>query len=370
MRPSDAAFAVVWVYLGAALTGKLIYSDILGKPLVAAAVYAVVFLLTVMASYVLWGKSNSMIRWREALYLGLTLLFLIPLGPVYFLAGIPAMGLAIWLLRKAVFLGRARRIGITGGGIAVALFSIGIVTFGVPLMKPWLRYTVASVPFLAAGDVLIIAIGAYPSPWLMLLGLVIAIVGASRTVGIGVLTAYILAEAYGGISLRALVKKKSLLILTIFLFAAMLLARYWVTRHLYPDWSLGLIGTLFYRVGSTYTVYEHLFEWGMPFGNHILLFQSDPTGYVGHLFGRDVGYTYSLFGQPAYDFGIIGIVEAVFLGVLLREADRSAVTGTFAFTLLVLMTEIGIEGAFLSALSYAAFLGIKFDVGDAGWRKR
>ena len=363
MKPSDAAFALIWAYLGAAVAGKLIYSNTLGKPLLGPAVYAIGFLLTIMASYRLWDGGISRVRWKGVFYLVLSLMLLLPLGPVYSLAGISAMGLTAWLLRRAISTGRAERLGILGGIISAGLFTFGIAAFGIPLMKPWLRYTNASVPFLLAGDVLIIAIGVYPSPWLMLLGLIIATLGASRTVGIGVLTAYLIAEAYRGISLRSLLRRKSLLVLTAVLFASMLLARYWVTTHLYPEWSLGPVGTLFYRVGSTYTVYERLFEWGMPFGKHALLFQSDPTGYVGSLFGREVGYTYSLFGQPAYDFGILGLIEAALLGILLKEADRSPVTGTFAFTLLILMTEIGIEGLFLAALSYAAFLGIKLNAG-------
>ena len=366
MKSSDVAFSLIWAYLGASLVGKLLYSRTLGKPSVFPAIYAVAFLLMMMASFRLWEAEKPGHGRNGAAYALLALALLVPLGPVYLLAGILVMGLTAWLVKRAISTGRARRLGIIGGIIAIALFAFGIVAFGIPLKQPWLRYTNASVPFLLAGDVLMVAIGIYPSPWLMLLGLIIAIVGTSRTVGIGVLTAYIIAGTYRGFSMESLSKRKSLIAITAILFAAMLLARYWVTRSLYPEWSLGPIGTLLYRLGSTYTVYEHLFKWGMPLGRHTILFQTDPTGYVGRLFGRSVGYTYSLFGQPAYDFGIIGLAEAVLLGVLLREADRSAVTGTFAFSLLILMTEIGIEGVFLAALAYAAFLSTRLEGGARG----
>jgi uncharacterized membrane protein len=359
LKPDKLTFAVVWAYIAVALIGKLAYGRTLGELSPPALIYALLFTVIMMASYELW-KPQKPVRW---VYAVVAILLLIPLGWNYLLAGTAVMGLTLWLFRKPLMEERRRRLGILGGISAAALAGYGIIAFGIPLLHPWLRFTEASLPFLLAGDVLIVAIGVYPSPWLLFLGLGIATVGTSRTVGIGVLMAYTVATAYREeLSMEKLARRKGLVAVVLILFLAMLAARYAVTKFLYPEWHLGPVGTVFYRVASTYTVYERLMEMGMPLGRHVLLFQSDPTGYVGELFGRNVGYTYSLFGEPAYDFGILGIAEAAAVGILLKDAGRNALTGVFAFTLLVLMTEIGIEGVFLAALAYAAFLGLTMEV--------
>nr|WP_277346786.1 hypothetical protein [Thermococcus sp. 21S9] len=245
--------------------------------------------------------------------------------------------------------------------LAVVLTTIACAMWGIPLLKPELRYTTASVPFLVAGDLLIGAIAVFPDFRLLLLGEMIALIGASRTVGLGIAVAYILRLAYDGrINTGEIKKHRTQLVLGAVLLLAVFLARYYVTVSEYPTWKLGFFGSLLYRPASSYTVYERLFHLGMPLGNRALLFNPDPTGYVGRLFGKEIGYTYTLFGQPVYDFGILGLIEALILGLALGRASKNPFTGTFALTVAIIALDIGIEGQFLVAILLMAYLaGVK-----------
>ncbi|GAB6135904.1 hypothetical protein [Thermococcus prieurii] len=347
MKPGEFFALLVGAYVGTAWLGKVLYSSTLGRLEIAPATYAVLFLVILYLSYRI---DAGIPAW--AFGLG-AMLLLIPLGIQYVLGGLVALGILRHLMSRDKLI---------RGTVPATVVSIGLVVaaslhWGIPLLKPSLRYTSASVPFLVAGDIMIGVIAARPSLGFLLVGEVIAIVGASRTVGLGVAVAYLLRLAYDGkLTVEETRRRKYVILTVVLLTLAVFAARYHVTIKEYPGWRLGFFGTLIYRPASSYTVYERLFHMGMPLGNHELLFTPDPTGYVGRLFGKKVGYTYTLFGQPVYDFGVLGLIEAIILGTALRTASKNGFTGTFAFTVAILMMDIGIEGTFLAAILYLACL--------------
>jgi uncharacterized membrane protein len=241
--------------------------------------------------------------------------------------------------------------------LAASMTVFACIKWGVPMLKPELRYTNASVPFLVAGDILIGAIAVFPDVRFLIMGEAIAIIGASRTIGIGVAVAYALIIAYDNkLTTKELKKHKKVVLLGTVLLLAVFFARHYVTIREYSTWRLGFLGSLLYRPASSYTVYERLFHLGMPLGKGELLFNPDPTGYVGKLFGKEVGYTYTLFGQPAYDLGVLGLLEALILGLALGMTSKNPFTGTFALTVAVLALDIGIEGQFFVAILLMAYL--------------
>ena len=349
MKPREIFALTTGAYLLMAWLGKLLYfNGIETYP----ALYALAFFALLFAGWSLRGEVPN-----EAFLLAFAILAF--LGVWYFLGGLLSFAFLLMALKKNL-LGKAVPFAVV---LAVFLAGFAAVIWGIPLLKPELRYTDASVPFLLAGDLLIGAIAVFPDFRLLLLGETIALIGASRTVGLGVAAAYVIRLTYDGEMSMEKVRKHrlELLALGILLFMVFI-ARHQVTVSEYSTWRLGFLGSLLYRPASSYTVYERLFHLGMPFGNRELLFNPDPTGHVGRLFGKSVGYTYTLFGQPAYDFGIFGLLEALLLGFALKCSSRNPFTGTFALTVAIISLDIGIEGQFLAAILLLAYLaGVKGD---------
>lgn len=347
MKPRELFALAAGAYLAMAWLGKALY---FGPIEIGPAIYAVVFLILIFVGEKLGGNL------RGEVFLPAFLL-LIPLGPEYVLGGLVSLGAVFFALRRNL-LGRAV---LPATALAVSMTLLACLNWGIPLLKPELRYTIASVPFLVAGDIIMGAVAVYPDFRLLVVGEIIGIIGASRTVGLGVAAAYLLRLAYEDkLTLEEAKRHKKTVLVAVALLLAVFLARHYVTLKEYPVWKLGFLGSLLHRPASSYTVYERLFQLGMPFGKAELLFNPGPTGYVGKLFGKDIGYTYTLFGQPAYDFGIFGLAEAVVLGLALGRASKNPFTGTFAFTVAILALDIGIEGQFLVAISMMAYLaGVK-----------
>ncbi|WP_456368991.1 hypothetical protein [Thermococcus sp.] len=348
MNPLKLWVTFAVAYLALAVTGKLVYPEYFGRVEVGALLYAILFMGCVLYGF-LRGRSLP-----STMYLFLSILLLVPLGLNYLISGALVMVTVYVIFRT----GLERKAALIAVVVSIALVSVVALFKGFPIFKPELRYTWVSVPYLIAGDVLAIVLSIQPSPVFLVIGLVIATLGASRTVALAVFAAYLFRLSFEGkLRWEQLKDNRSTTIIILLLIVGVFFARYAVTISENPHWKLGFLGTQLYRLGSTYSVYEKLFEMGMPLGRHVLLFTPDPTGYVGKLFGKDVGYTYTIFGQPAYDFGILGLGEGILLGMALKEASSSKVFGTFSFVVATLMLEIGIEAPFLAAILYSSYLG-------------
>jgi uncharacterized membrane protein len=348
MKPIELWGLLAGAYITLAISGKFAYPEFFGKLMMGPMVYALGFMALTFAGYVL---RLSIPDWA---YLALSVLLLLPLGLPYLVGGLFSMFAVYEIFRRGI----ERETTLLAVYASVGLVAVAALVFGLPMLKPELRYTSASVFYLLAGDVLAISIAVRPSLTFLMAGLITAVLGASRTVAIAVLGAYLFRAAFDGkLTWDSIKENRAPILIVSLLLLGAFLARYEATLSEYPHWKLGFLGTQLYRLGSTYHVYERLFELGMPLGRHRLLFTPDPTGYVGRLFGKEIGYTYTLFGQPAYDFGVFGLIEGLFLGVVLRESSQSRVFGTFSLVVATLMLEIGIEGQFLAAVAYSAYLG-------------
>jgi len=344
MKPCDLFKALVLVYFLAAVLGKILYSRFLGRIETLPLLYALTFIALLFLGF---RQEVKVPGWA---FLVAGSLLLITLGWGYTLGGIVSLLLLKYLIeRNALEKGVMPAIAVSVGLVLTAS-ALG----GVPLFNPGLRFSWVRYPYLAAGYIMVGAIAVRPSPLLLALGEGMAVAGTSRTIGVGVAVAYLIRTLYN--RRGSVPTSKKALPLVVALLIVVFLARYSATLRDYPVWNLGFLGSVLYRPASSYTVYERLFEMGMPLGHYKLLFMTNPTYYVGELFGKKIGYTYTLFGEPAYDFGIPGILEALIIGTVLRKASKNPFTGTFALTVGTLTLDIGIEGSFLTTFFYLAYL--------------
>ena len=114
----------------------------------------------------------------------------------------------------------------------------------------------------------------------------------------------------------------------------------------------GSLEGLLVRIGFTFLIFHNLVHVSMPFGffHGRLLLHSDPRWRVAFMFTLKNRYTYFLFGQPIADFGIFGVVEAYFLGTLLKLSERNVKTTTIVLSTLIYAIESGIDAFLLSVL--------------------
>ncbi|WP_148882665.1 hypothetical protein [Thermococcus aciditolerans] len=368
MRLSTVFWASAILYLITALISKTVYSDLLPGPGTAPLAYALTFIGVIAVSYHLSGKLGD--GYKTKLYLAVLVVVLSLLGwwgLILALAIIGATEVIIYYEARGVESNpeNARReLRIILTFVVLVLFIIPVAAGAVPLLRPEARYSVFRLFYLAAGYFTVVVLSLKPDFRMFLLGETIAAVSTFRTVGLAVALAYFLRMVQRGNAKTGIRGRRRYFIIGAVLLTllAVFVIRYYTTVRTYPGWSLGFFETLLYRPGVTYTVYERLFYLGMPWGERGILFSTDPKGYVGSLFGRDVGYTYTLFGQPAYDFGLLGLIEGAFLGMALADAERRRPTAVLSVTLMTLMVPIGVDAFFLSAMAFLAYLSVEVDV--------
>ncbi|ASJ08685.1 hypothetical protein A3L11_05365 [Thermococcus siculi] len=371
MRLNLVFWAAAAAYLLAALISKLAYPDLLPPPDAGPLAYALIFLVFVLFGHRFGRRLKD--EHKTRLYLGVILLVLGALGWWGLLSAVAIVAITLLIIHyEAGVVARnpqnaRKELRIVLLAVVLGLFIIPLAAGSIPILKPQERYSTFRLLYLAAGYFAVALISVKPDFRVFLLGELIAVVSTFRTIGLAVAIAYLLKLFQVG-ALSGGTKGRRYAVVGIILLGLLgvFAARYYITIQSYPGWKLGFLETLLYRPGVTYTVYERLFEMGMPLGKHGILFSTDPKGYVGSLFGRNVGYTYTIFGQPAYDFGILGLIEALFLGMALRDAERRKPTAVLAITFMTLMVPIGIDAFFLSAMAFFAYLSVEVDVWKRG----
>ncbi|WP_240911836.1 oligosaccharide repeat unit polymerase family protein [Thermococcus sp. M36] len=284
----------------------------------------------------------------------LVTIMVLSLGPEA-LAILASLGIiALFLIRRPAPARTALHLSLAITGILLS--AVPIFMGAIPLAHPELRYSSYRVLYLAAGYLIVAAISIRADFRLFLIGEVIALVSTFRTTGLAVALAYFLKLLQRGRPRTWGIKRILALSVALSVIAGVFLARYLATVNTYSRWELGFLETLLYRPGATYTVYERLFDLGMPWGKGWILLRTDPKMFVGALFGRDVGYTYTLFGQPVYDFGVVGLAEAVILGAALRDSMTMEEAKILSVVLLTLAIPIGLDAFFMSGIVYLALL--------------
>ena len=350
MRRAEVAFWVAGIgYIALAIVSKEVYG--LGRVQPAPLLYALLFLLSIQAGKTVAGRMDPRVKGTVYAVVGVTILAIT--STVTGIVGVALLLTTVLAIRRLFmpvrtnaewFRDIAWKVAFLG---AVTTAVAGFLLGGIPLLEPALRYSQYRVLYLSAGYLLALSIAMRPSVFVLALGILLGIATTFRTVLLAPLLAYFFRTMLGSWKPEGVKRVAPLIALGI---VAGFLARYWATVSSYPSWHLDFLGTLLYRPGVTYTVYERLFWLGYPLGRHEILFSTNPKLLVGHLFGRDVGYTYTMFGQPAYDFGLTGLLEGVLLGMAVGDSFRFRTTATLSLTLMTLAIPIGLDAFFVSAV--------------------
>ncbi|NJE09749.1 hypothetical protein [Thermococcus sp. MAR1] len=362
MRLSVVFWVLLAIYTISGIIAKLVFPELLPPPRTFPLLYAVAFAIAMASGYAVARIIPR--RVRAVTYVLTVLLVLSATGWWGFPVALAAIAMPAALAREE---GRkikkapttvAVTIDVLLVAVALILAMIPVVMGKMPLLHPQVRYTNVRFFYLASGYLVVSALSVRSDFRVFLIGLAIAIISTFRTVGLAVTIAYLLKLVQEG-NLKAGAEKWLLKIGTLSAgVMALFLVRYYATLHTYPEWKLGFFETLFYRMGFTYSVYERLFEIGIPWGDLKILISTDPKGYVGRLFGSSVVYNYTIFGQPVHDFGILGLGEGFLLGGILKDTEGTRVTEVLALTLFILMIPIGIDGFFLPTTAFLAYLAL------------
>ncbi len=331
-----------FLYTLIALASKLVFPE-LGRPGMPSLIYALLFLGSIEGGFLSTERVPQ--RIRAFTYLSLFSIVLLLTSPAVLLLSLTlSLMLALFVLCNRTHIGRS--LYLTGILLLAGLTVVAPLLAGIPLLEPAARFSRFRFLYLASGYIAVVLLSKKPDWRVLLWGIAIGVLSTFRTVVLGVTLAYILGSFPKE---RERLRPGPLVIMAIGITLAVLV-RYHATLSGYATWHLSLTKSLLYRLGVTYTVYERLFNLGFPWGRGWILVSEDPKLYVGHIFGKDVGYTYTLFGQPAYDLGVLGLLEGIIIGMALRDSLKLESTGTMALTLLTLAVPIGLDPFFFSAL--------------------
>ncbi|AAL80169.1 hypothetical protein PFDSM3638_00150 [Pyrococcus furiosus DSM 3638] len=216
----------------------------------------------------------------------------------------------------------------------------------VPILEPQKRFEPLAISYVLSGYSLALAISIYPSLTLLVLGIIISAISTFRIVALLVLLAYVY-------STYPKLNKKALVIGGIGVIVAFLL------RGM-AEPSYNFIQGALCRPAFTYLVYERIFHITMPWGKLLILPTLIPGYKVASFFGTNVRYTYTIYGQPAFDFGVLGLLEGLILGVAIREARGVKWAHAFLLSILTVFIEIGLDVPKLTTIFLLAFISKAF----------
>ncbi len=150
-------------------------------------------------------------------------------------------------------------------------------------------------------------------------------------------------------------KTKILLVLS---FLAALVGVGYIVALQGQSWKLNPVGIVHYRLTSSIYALDLIAKKSLPLGysHGKVLVSCDPRREVGLLLlNATVKYTYTIYGQPIVDFGLLGAVELYILGVILRNIWKGGKLYQIAPAYLLPMIEAGIDSFRLSILMIIAY---------------
>lgn len=341
-------------YLSLALLGKFIFRGYLGEFSSGAFFYALTFSLAVFSGYSIENRFNLPFK-RAYVYLILGIIASSAAGIFGVLVALIVLLGGVHVLRGST--GRYHKHAYYVGIALLVIPPLLAMWKGViPILNPQTRYSNLKELYIASALFASLLIAYRPSLIVFLVGEVFAVISTSRTNALMIFLAYLF---------RAEKKElKRLLVVGIPLVALAFLARFYATKSVYIIWKLGFVQSLLYRAGFSYMVYEKLFSLGMPFGKfELLLLNPSAREYVAALFGKVNNYTYTIFGQPAYDFGIFGLFEAFLVGLALKDSEKMPMFRALSLTFLILAIENGFD-----ALNFGILMGSAYFATVGGMR--
>jgi uncharacterized membrane protein len=346
---SDRIFALfLATYLSLALLGKFAFKSYLGELNLSALLYALTFSLTLFLGYNSEKRFNLPFE-RAYVYLILSILVSSAAGILGVVAVLTVLFGGMLILRRSVD-GYYKHAYYAGIALVVILPLLAMCKGVIPILNPQTRYSDLKDLYLASALFASFLLAYKPSLIVFLVGEAFAVVSTFRSNALIIFLAYLF---------RAEKKElKRLLIIGVPLVGLAFLARFYATKSVYSIWKLGFAQSLVYRAGFSYMVYEKLFSLGMPVGKFGLLLNPNAREYVAALFGKANNYTYTIFGQPAYDLGIFGLFEAFLMGVALRDSERLPAFKALSLTFLILAIENGFDALNFGILMVSAYFAL------------
>jgi len=351
---SDKIFAFFLAsYISLALLGKVVFRNYLGELNQDALLYALMFFLMLLLGYNV-EKKFDLPPQRAYVYLILGILVSSAAG----ILGV-ALALVVLLIGTLILMGKtwikqelSEYAYYAGIALVIALPLLAMLKGVIPILDPQTRYSDFKDLYLASAIFASLLLAYKPNPIIFLLGEAFAVVSTFRTNAIMIFLTYLF---------RAEKRElKRLLIIGVPLIGLVFLVRFYVTKSVYSVWKLNFVQSLVYRAGFSYMVYEKLFSLGMPFGNFKLLINPNAREYVAALFGKVNNYTYTIFGQPAYDLGIFGLLEAFVVGMALSDSEKLPMFKALALAFLVPAIETGFDALNFGILMGSAYFALLF----------
>ncbi|AIF68707.1 hypothetical protein PAP_01325 [Palaeococcus pacificus DY20341] len=338
-------------YIFLVLLGKFAFENYLGELSLNALLYALAFSLVLFLGYNAGSRFN-LPPWRSYIYLTFGLLVSSAAGIFGILVALAVLLGGTALLKEGS--GKyAKYAYYAGATLVVALPLLAISKGIIPILNPQTRYSDLKDLYLTSAIFASLLLAYKPNLILFLVAEAFAVVSTFRSNALIVFLAYLFRAEKRDL--------KKLLIIGVPLVVLAFVVRFYATRSVYPIWKLGFVQSLVYRAGFSYMVYEKLFSLGMPFGKFKLILSPDARGYVASLFGRENNYTYTIFGQPAYDLGVFGLFEAFFVGMALRDAEKASMFKALSLVFLILAVENGFDalnfGVLMGSAYFASFRG-------------
>ena len=166
---------------------------------------------------------------------------------------------------------------------------------------------------------------------------------------------YLANVVFATISARKVGRRFKILLLLVLLVA--LVGAGYVIAVSGQSWRLSPLGILHYRLSSSLYTLDLIAKRSLPLGSTYgrVLLSSDPRRSIGLLIlNSTVKYTYTIYGQPLADFGLLGVVEIYILGIIIRNIWDGERLYQMAPAYLIPMIDAGIDGFRFSVLMILA----------------
>jgi len=346
---SDKIFALFLAsYISLALLGKFAFRSYLDELNLGALLYALMFSLMLFLGYNVEKKFNLPFE-RAYVYLTLSILVSSAAGILGVVVALAVLLVGMLILRRTLY-EYYKYAYYAGIALVVALPLLAMFKGVIPILNPQTRYSDLKDLYLASAIFASFLLAYKPSLIIFLLGEAFAVVSTFRSNALMIFLTYLF---------RAEKKElKRLLIIGVPLVGLVFLVRFYATKSVYSVWKLGFAQSLVYRAGFSYMIYEKLFSLGMPVGNFGLLLNPNAREYVAALFGKTNNYTYTIFGQPAYDLGIFGLFEAFIVGLALSDSEKSPMFKALSLAFLILAIETGFDALNFGILMGSAYFAL------------
>lgn len=343
MRSDRILSIFLFFYILVAIISKFLFKNELGQINVFSVLYSLAFVCLIIAGYKI-SKKGFLGEKRSYFYVFAGLLMGVSIGVPGLISSMLILLIGIIILNTDYKI--KEYLFYIGVGLVIFIPLVAVFNNVIPILNPEMRTQNLVKIYSLSIMITALLISYRPNLLLLLFGGLMALVSTFRSYGVLIFFTYFF---------RTERKKKSIVIGSMILIS-IFLVRFIVLKHNYPVWRLGFFKSLIYRIGFSFSVFEKLFEIGLPFGEpHNLLLDPNAKSYVAGIFGATAEYTYTIFGQPAHDIGILGFFEAILLGMGLRDTEQNSKFKSLYLGFSIIIIEIGLD-----ALRFGILMGLAY----------